>query len=97
LDFLGASEIEAAVAIGQNSIFSCRMAAEYLVYWRLQIALNCYLAGNRGAALNLLRKTRNTTLFRRRRLFLQWVFWIPSGITRFARALKAVPRRGLKS
>ena len=94
-DFPGAAEIEAAVALGQDSVFSCRMAAEYLVYWRLQIALNCYLNGRRPAALNLLRKTRHTSLFRRKRLFLRIVFNIPPVMLRMAQSLRITLRQRL--
>lgn len=92
LDIPGAPEIEAAVALGDNTIFSCSTAAEYLVFWRLRIARNCLLYGKRANALPLLRKTRDTKLFTKEHMFLRILAWCPSAILRFARTIKDVVR-----
>jgi glycosyltransferase involved in cell wall biosynthesis len=90
LDFPAAMEIEAAEAVSSASGVSApSSAAEYLAHQRLQIALNCYFVGRIPAAWNLLRKTRCTVLFKRKRLFLHFLFYIPSGITRLFREFKA--------
>ena len=91
-DLPGAIEIEAAIAKGDNSLFSCEMAAEYLVSWRLTIALNCYLHGRRACAMDLLRRTRNTTLFTKRRRLLTILFSVPPFIIKLARHFRNIFR-----
>ena len=89
-DMAAAPMIEEFLRSGIEPVSSRRMIEEYLVSQRLPILLNCYLKGKRGWALDILRKMRKTTLFKRKRLLVFWcVLCVPAGIARCALALKA--------
>ena len=92
-DIVFAEPIEAFLASGRQPVAPPRSVEEYLVSWRLQLALNCCLEGKRSWALSLLDKTQGTTFFRRRRLFLQCIVWLPLALLRSALRAKALVQR----
>lgn len=96
-DMAAAPMIEEFLRSGIEPVSSRRMIEEYLVSQRLPILINCYLRGKRGWALGILRKMRETSIFRRKRLLVFWcVLCVPSWIARCALALKARLRRATR-
>lgn len=91
-DMAAASVIEEFLRSGREPVSPRRVVEEYLVSMRLPLALEFYLQGKRAWALGLLARTRGTTLFRRRRLFLQCIVCFPPSIPRFALSVKALLR-----
>ncbi|MCX6917267.1 MAG: glycosyltransferase family A protein [Verrucomicrobia bacterium] len=94
-DIAAASVIEEFLRSGREPVSSRRMVEEYLVSRRLPLALESYLQGNRAWALGLLAKTRGTTMFRSRWMFLQCIVWFPPAVLRAAMTAKASLRRQL--
>lgn len=95
-DIAAASVIEEFLQSGRELVSSRRMVEEYLVSRRLEMALDCHLRGKRTWAVSLLNKTQHTTMFKRRRRFLQCVVWIPPRVIKYAMTLKGLLRHGLR-
>jgi glycosyltransferase involved in cell wall biosynthesis len=87
-DVAVASPIEDFLRSGLEPVSSRHMVEEYLAYYRLMYAANYHLAGRTAMARNLLSKTQGTTMFRRKRLFLQFATRLPPSVCAFALALK---------
>jgi glycosyltransferase involved in cell wall biosynthesis len=88
-----AEPIEAFLRSGSDPISSRRYVEEYLASRRLHAVWNCCLQGKRTWAFSLLNKTQATTLFRRRRLVLHCLVWLPTGVLRSAVTAKSTFRR----
>ena len=89
-DIVFAPVIEEFLQSVQQPVVPRRSVEEYLVSWRLQLALNCCLQGKRSWALSMLHKTRSTTFFRSRRIFLQCIVWLPPALLRSSLRAKAL-------
>lgn len=63
---------------------------EYLAAMRLTHAMACHLRGNRTWALDLLEKTRNTAMFRKRRRRLKFIVLFPPGVARVVLWVRAL-------
>jgi glycosyltransferase involved in cell wall biosynthesis len=87
-----AAVIEPFLQAGLDPVSSRRMVEEYLVQRRLLVVLNAHLSGQRAWALALLKNTRHTTLFRKKRLLLQCLVRIPPEVLKWGLALKAFLR-----
>jgi glycosyltransferase involved in cell wall biosynthesis len=92
--YFGASDMAAASAIepflmsGKEPISDRGMVEEYLVSGRLQVALSCHLNGKTGWAKSLLRKSRNTKVFRKRWRVLNFYVRVPSRVLGFLMSIK---------
>ena len=61
---------------------------EYLAHRRLSLALECHLCGNTASAVDLIKKTRGTRMYRWKRLWLRAAFRVPPSILVRARRAK---------
>jgi hypothetical protein len=73
-----------------------RNVEEYCVSSRLNYAISCYMAGKRAWAFYHLDKTLHTSKFRRRRMLLRLLFWLPPGLVQGAMSLRTLLRAGLR-
>jgi glycosyltransferase involved in cell wall biosynthesis len=74
--------IEQFLESGAEPVSSRFYMREYLARQRLSMAMDLYLRGNRARASDLLKKTRCTIVFRRRRLLLRLIFLFPPRVLR---------------
>jgi hypothetical protein len=96
-DLAEAEVIEEFLRSGSEPLSSRAAAQEYLIARRLALALECHLDGETAWAMSLIDKTRGTSEYRWRRLWLRAAFHVPPRVLIRARAAKAqmpLPRRG---
>lgn len=78
--------IEEFLRSGVQPVTSRYYVEEYCVFHRLRYAILCYLRGERSWALSHISKTRASLMFRKQRMLLQCIIWLPSWL------IKAVMR-----
>ena len=94
-DVACARSIEGFLDSGGQPISSRFYTNEYLAHLRLRLAKRNLLAGEKGWAADLLRKTRSTALHKKQQILLRLLRPFPSGLLRAAsRARLALRRSG---
>ena len=87
------SPIEEFLSQGHKPISSLRIIEEYLVFWRLRFAWDCHLKGQKEWAHSHLARTTRTSLFKRKRLILNFLLLVPAPILRSLSSFKAALNR----
>jgi glycosyltransferase involved in cell wall biosynthesis len=89
-DVVVAEPIEEFLESGAELVSPRLEIEEYLALWRLRLALNLLLQGQRSLALHQLRKTQSTNRFQRRRFYIRLLAWLPSSVLQLLLTLSSL-------
>lgn len=79
--------VESFLDSGAEAVSPLESIREFLAYWRLRRAKDLCVQGKKAWAWELIRKTRGTVLFRKRRIEIIIALLLPSPILKFAQSI----------